>query len=1770
MIIIFLQFFLTLSWPIFELLDRVLEVLCTVTIRFTILPIFNIAYSIFILSKNRVKYYLFFKECIKKLSRLFLPDNRLKLSNVNDTSLGNIPRIFNGSITGLPIIVNRNLPYVKTIDGTHFLLDTGSPVNIVSVHYVRYLTEIGINLTYFETTTRLKDVNGNPLNTGKGVIIPFIASDYNGRERKFRLKCIIENDRDINIIGYPTIAGLETDRTNVGLIIDYSQQKVSSKQLNSILLYPSVGSNRTKITSHVTSGDVPFDVYIGKYEHCNTCTHSHSPELLCNYKEKAKLYLVNGPCHENSFEGFIRANDYYSNFDNDFGVSCMLGTIVPEPLLNVTSHIALEHEKDIDKHSMFLNIFDKTGSCLTCNVDCNCSKRLQLRKNCVTTYFQVKGNCINVILSNEMDYKYTSVINEILQCLRKKNVTNILIKNEQDSELFYGIVNMLQKLGKTRINIVLVNNKVKPTVTNSTGPAGSTVNQNVNFVNTHSDIINSVVNNDESLKSERDFKQYAASYTELPNDIIDNKSVRCHIKNHKDQDTSKRRFKENSNPSTHSFIDLLIETYNNVCPKNLFDLGRLHNPRYILDLELKDNIEQLPFHKPFPCSVNLRKASARIFEIWKKMKLICDSDIRTHSSRVLVVRKHLSPNNYNKIRAHLKDNYNITLSELDQSELNKVDPDYLSDEQVLSTYRCVVDARSINMATKPHIVIAQNPYHSILDLFNIVSGNSGNTDNLQVKSQEDILDKRTDENWMPEPLSPAQQENLDKYFNDSKIDDNEIHKYHFSVLDLKSAHNSIGLTERAQSYLNICGPNGEFFKFLNSPFGLQQISSAFNSSVMHCLHDLILRQLILPYADDILLISYGTQREHLLLVNEVVKRFSQNNYRINLSKSSLLIENFDYLGFQICDNKITITKERVSGILNFPEPTCVKNVQSFCGILQYVSIFYHNLALDLSPLTDLLRKGQKFIWGEKERKAFENIKDKINNNLELHIPQRGEQLYLYTDSSMRGGGAVLLSGIDKDSARPVMFFSKKYPPHIVSSYTSLEKEALIILYSINKIYYMLQTNTITLLTDAKVLTYLVGAKALGSSGRLNRIALRLAGLPIQIQIQYTRPSISHLKSADWLSRSWDVDNQNTVTVNNKFLKKIKPSDINLPLHDGQILSLNDLRDIFNENIHLTPFTIKSNDNYSFVEQGNIHSIHVNHGVSFDEIINVQRSDEKLKDIIMQIEVNNETIDGYDIYNGVLCEISNGKRKIIIPKTFLPELIVRFHIKYNHVGMTALNNIISNTFASPNISKTINTIIGSCNVCLRCNHSNFRKIPLHVPNIELDVMSVLAIDHFSMKKSGRFTTIFICVDLFSTFTFLFPVPDESAKHVIDSLETIFKFCGPPTTILSDNSRSLLKNKNVQKFLERWGVYKSVLSLPYNPTHNASCERRIRDVRHVIRKVQMVYDKEKWNDLLPLVAFILNSTEKVHSDGKTKMLLSPFEKFHLRVSPMNENRYLSRMKTDNKLYIENLKELVNKTILNKKKDYIDKHNVTARVRDLKENDLVIYRDLMPPQAGGTPLKYKPPFQNRLYMLKSLNGKKACVLDLLTHVETDVSVDFLKKYKIQTDVIDNVDDSLKNEIGYNMSFDELFNNRQNLLKFLSSNKFDTDIVNDDLPVRTRTKKQTEPSGSHMSEKSSLLQDTASVHGKSSLSTTVVSDDQPPLTNMTADKDNIASPSTKGGNKVTDIANNGAQQQNTSNDKDDNNSSIKEKVQSFGRQLRNRLTLKRPEILTYDSKNK
>ena len=211
-------------------------------------------------------------------------------------------------------------------------------------------------------------------------------------------------------------------------------------------------------------------------------------------------------------------------------------------------------------------------------------------------------------------------------------------------------------------------------------------------------------------------------------------------------------------------------------------------------------------------------------------------------------------------------------------------------------------------------------------------------------------------------------------------------------------------------------PTVMFFGLMNSPATFQAIMNKL-------LRDLINMGKVAVFIDDVIA-GMETEKGHDELVAEVIKRLEENNLYVKLEKCKWKVREVEFLGVVIGPERIKMEKEKVKGVLEWPMPKCVKDVQKFLGLANYYRQFIERFAIVARPLHNLVKKDKKWDWTERQEKVFKELKEWFTKEPVLAAPDIDKKMRMEVDISDYAMEGVLSMECKDGLWRPVAFLSK--------------------------------------------------------------------------------------------------------------------------------------------------------------------------------------------------------------------------------------------------------------------------------------------------------------------------------------------------------------------------------------------------------------------------------------------------------------------------------------------------------------------------------------------------------------------------------------------------------------------------------------------------------------------------------------------------------------------------------------------------------------------------
>ena len=159
---------------------------------------------------------------------------------------------------------------------------------------------------------------------------------------------------------------------------------------------------------------------------------------------------------------------------------------------------------------------------------------------------------------------------------------------------------------------------------------------------------------------------------------------------------------------------------------------------------------------------------------------------------------------------------------------------------------------------------------------------------------------------------------------------------YFTTLDLKYAYSQLKLhhdTAKHCSFNIICGESTGNYKFKTRFYGYTDMPAEFQKAKGYTLISL---QNTYYFLDDIVIVSTGTETDHLAYVTKCLKKLDEHNLRINFQKCHFAKTEIEWLGYKFTQTGISPLESETAAILTIPPPTTLKRLRSFLGSVHYI------------------------------------------------------------------------------------------------------------------------------------------------------------------------------------------------------------------------------------------------------------------------------------------------------------------------------------------------------------------------------------------------------------------------------------------------------------------------------------------------------------------------------------------------------------------------------------------------------------------------------------------------------------------------------------------------------------------------------------------------------------------------------------------------------------------------------------------------------------------
>lgn len=805
---------------------------------------------------------------------------------------------------------------------------------------------------------------------------------------------------------------------------------------------------------------------------------------------------------------------------------------------------------------------------------------------------------------------------------------------------------------------------------------------------------------------------------------------------------------------------------------------------------------------------------------------------------------------------------------------------------------------------------------------------------------------------------------------------------YFSTMDLHGAFHQILLHEDDRDFTSFSAGNFKY-RWVRMPMGLSAAPLTWQRAINTIFADMLGTNLHI-YLDD-LLIATATIEEHVELLHKIMQRLRDYNLKLKIAKCSFFRKEVEYLGHIVSADGCKADPRKISCIQNYPQPKNVVQTQRFLGMCNYYRRYIKDFAKKAKPLYNLCKRDQPFIWSDKCKDAFEDLKTKLISSPILIFPNFQNTFIITTDASNYAVGAVLSQGdIPKD--RPIQYFSKTLND-AQTRYSTIEKELLAIILAVEAFRHYIYGREFLIVTDHKPLCFLFNHKNISS--RIYRWKMALIGY--NFKVQHRSGSLNNV--ADALSRIYEpksleeiVGSENmdtecraiTRSKQKQTGEKIKFEEAYHIDENNQLLlnpkeydhiffiftdSKCEMKNKLEEKL-ASPLDIPNEENPQMHLIDNKRSATIL-GRKIQNDREITRTKLTIQNILttsmknnfenIAINIDFKTAESYFNFKRLFKQIfkcSTIRTTIYLNKIIeitliddINEILTTYHksLLGGHVGYDRMKNNIQRFYHWPTMTTDIKKYVTECEICEKTKINKHTKCPMQITSTGDKIFDHVYIDFvgpIDPPSSDGHKYIFTATCDLTKYVVAVPTYDITALTTAQVfVENIILRFNIPRELTSDNGSNFTAElfKQTAKLLK----IKRINTTAYHPQANM-VERYHRTLNSYLRAFTQK-NPDTWHSLLPFAIFSYNNTVNSTTGFSPNeltfghMIELPTKIMKNKPPIYNYENYRDELR--NTLF--ETQKLAKEHILNRKRTNKKQYDKNSNELTLETNDLVLIR-------------------------------------------------------------------------------------------------------------------------------------------------------------------------------------------------------------------------------------
>jgi len=227
----------------------------------------------------------------------------------------------------------------------------------------------------------------------------------------------------------------------------------------------------------------------------------------------------------------------------------------------------------------------------------------------------------------------------------------------------------------------------------------------------------------------------------------------------------------------------------------------------------------------------------------------------------------------------------------------------------------------------------------------------------------------------------------------------------FSKIDLRSGYHQIKI--RAEDIPKTAfSTRYVLYEYLVMSFELTNAPAHF-MYLMNLVFMPELDKFVVVFIDDILIYSKN-EEEHVEHLRIVLQRLREYKLYAKFSKCDFWLKEVQFLGHIIFEAGISVDPSKIQDVLNWKTPESVSEIRSFLGLAGYYRRFVPEFSKIARPMTELFKKGVKFVWDNKCEQVFQTLRKLLTSAPILTQPDITRPFDVYCDASRTSFACALI------------------------------------------------------------------------------------------------------------------------------------------------------------------------------------------------------------------------------------------------------------------------------------------------------------------------------------------------------------------------------------------------------------------------------------------------------------------------------------------------------------------------------------------------------------------------------------------------------------------------------------------------------------------------------------------------------------------------------------------------------------------------------------------